>query len=152
MKIHSDVLLPRAFWQASMAAGVDLVDYSESGSRSRKRAYNFSLSGSSPYQRGFGAGGQAATWDEWGIFLNYLFKIDPNAHCGKNSYLSAEHFHWMTGDRFRHLSRANQHKRHKWGLGQANCTGAYSVSRCECGAIQRWVLRDHSWEDISESV
>lgn len=132
MKIHSDKLLPNAFESACEAAGVELDDFEQCGSRSRKRAFKFSLTGSSNHNRGFGAPGKAATWDEWGIFLAYLFRIDPNAHCGKGSYESEEDFHWKTDNRFMFLSRRNQHKQHKWvPLGN-------HTSECECGATQRW--------------
>lgn len=149
MRIHSDVLATPEFRQAAYLAGVDLIEFDESGSRSRARAFKFSLSGSSPYQRGFGAsknGEHAATWDEWGIFLAVLFGFDPNAHCGKNSYLSAEHFHWVTGNRFETLSVDDQHKSHIWGYGQPSATGTYSVSNCACGAIRRWILRPYTWD------
>lgn len=149
MRIHSDHLTYRTFLDAASWAHVDLIEFAEHGSRSRAKAFNFSLSGSSPYQRGFGAGGQAATWDEWGMFLAFLFQIDPDAHCGKNSYLNQEHFRWVTGNRFDNLTHALQHKRHKWGYGNPSATGVYSVAECECGAIHRWLLNGYVWEDIS---
>lgn len=149
MKIHSDVLTYRNFLDAASWAHVDLIEFDNCGSRSRTKAFKFSLTGSSSHNRGFGAGGKAATWDEWGMFLGFLFRIDPNAHCGKRSYLNEEHFQWVTGNRFDNLTHQLQHKRHRWGMGQMNCTGVYSVAECECGAIQRWLLNGYVWEDIS---
>jgi len=143
VKIHSDQLKLEHFRMAARAAGVTIVELIEQGSRSRKRAFKFQLSGSSPYRSQFGNhGGQAATWDEWGMFLNALFLVDPDAHCGKNSYLSADHFHWVTGDRFRTLIPPYQHPRHKWTLGHTfNDDHRQRQSECEyCEAVQRWLV------------
>lgn len=152
MKIHSDVLTPEDFRTAVFNAGrgVFLEDFAMVGSRSRRWGFVFSLTGNSKHRRNFGGDGYAATWDEWGIVLAHLFLRDPNAHCGKHSYLSAEHFHWTTGNRFATLTPAQQHSRHRWSLGESNVTGTYSVSHCVCGAIQRWVLHGHSWAEICD--
>src|SRR5258705_6579708 len=116
MRIHSNTLTHEDFADAAKRAGVSIVELSEHGSQSRKHAFKFALEGTSGRPRGFGAGGEAATWDEWGIVFAHLFNVDPDAHTGKNGYLSAEHYHWVTGDRFRTLTPLLQHKRHKWGL------------------------------------
>lgn len=151
MKIHSDVLTYRNFLDAASWSGVDLIEFERYGSRSRTASFKFSLTGSSPYNRGFGAPGKAATWDEWGMFLAFLFRIDPNAHCTKHSYQCEEHFQWMTGNRFDELTPALQHKRHKWHWDGVNVTDVYSVWSCEdgCGAIRRHLLKGYVWEDIS---
>lgn len=149
MRIHSDKLTYQDFLRAGSWAQVYLIEFAECGSRSRAKAFEFSLTGSSSYQRNFGAGGQAATWDEWGMFLAFLFQVDPNAHCGKHSYQCQEHFNWMTGNRFDNLTPQKQHKRHRWGMADASATKVYSVSECSCGAIQRWLLTGYVWEDIS---
>jgi hypothetical protein len=149
MRIHSDILAGSDFLNAERIAGVTLVNFDSVGSRSRVGSFEFSLTGSSNHAANFGGGYKAATWDEWGIFLAHLFSVDPQAHCGKQSYLSAEHFHWSTGNRFDSLTLAGQHKRHAWGMGQRCVTGSYSVSQCDCGAVQRWILRPHTWEEIS---
>ena len=145
MFIHSNVLTYRHFYDAAAFAGpgVQVIELDRLGSRTRHAKFKFSLTGHSPFQRGFGAskdGEKAASWDEWGIFLARLFMIDPDAHCGKYGYQSEEHFHWITGNRFRTLHPRNQHKRHKWGLGQPSAGGVYSVAQCECGAIHRWFI------------
>lgn len=143
MIIHSDRFTYRHFEDAAAFAGVQLIEFERRGSRSRHAAFKFSLLGSSPYQRGFGAsknGEKAATWDEWGIFLSRLFMLDPQARCGdKHSYQSEEDFHWKTGDRFRTLHPRNQHKRHKWQpLGMVDPTDRHCVAICECGAENHW--------------
>lgn len=152
MKIHSNFLTAQDMLSAAAYTGVRLVEFDTVGSRSRAHAFTFSLTGTSSHNRGFGAEGKAATWDEWGIVLGRLFKIDTAAHTGKNGYLSAEHFHWQTGDRFRSLTPADQHKRHRWEVGRANLTGVYSATRCEaddCEAIHRWILSPHKWAEIA---
>jgi hypothetical protein len=151
MKIHSNILQRRDFHKAAFEAGVTVIELEVQGSRSRSHAFHFSLTGSSPFNRGFGAEGKAATWDEWGIFLAELFVIDPNAHCGKNSYQSEDHFNWVTGNRFKSLVPNDQHTRHRWGLGQPSASGTYSVAQCECGAIHRWFINPNfGWKEWQE--
>lgn len=149
MKIHSDVLTYRNFLDAASWAHVNLVEFDICGSRSRAKGFVMFLEGSSPFRNGHDPRYKAATWDEWGMFFAFLFNLDPNMHCGKRSYLNQEHFQWVTGNRFDNLTHQLQHKRHRWGMGQMNCTGVYSVSECDCGAIQRWLLSGYVWEDIS---
>ena len=130
MRIHSDSLTRQDFQVASTTAGVRLVTCDSVRSRSHIRAFSFTL--------------ERPTWDEWGMFLNRLYRVDPVFHCGARPYRNAGHFHWMTGDRFRTLTPELQHKAHKWiPLGQS-ATGPYGTSRCQCGAIQRWEL-DPGW-------
>jgi hypothetical protein len=142
MKIHSDKLTRGDFLDAARRAQVELIDFEECGSRSRAKGFKFSLTGSSPHRRNFSTGNEpAATWDEWGIFLACLFAVDCESYCGSKSYRSEEHFHWCTGNRFRSLTTANQHKRHKWEPLGSVPNGTYAVARCEvCGAVQRWEL------------
>jgi hypothetical protein len=149
MRIHSDILTWADMYNAARKAGVVIEDLDRHASRSRATAFVFYLSGSSNYMSN-NRDHKAATWDEWGMFLAHLFSVDPQAHSGKNSYQSAEHFHWTTGNRFENLTPAYQHKRHNWGMGHACVTGSYSTAECnDCEAIQRWVLRPHTWEEIN---
>lgn len=155
MRIHSDVLTRADFRDAAQRAGVGIVDLTEHGSRTRKGAFNLGLTGSSAYRTQWGPrDDQAATWDEWGIFLAHLFEVDPAAHCGKNSYLSADHYHWSTGDRFRTLTRAEQHKRHVWGIHRGlQGHGEYAENECsKCGAVTRWLMRGSRWDDLAPLV
>jgi hypothetical protein len=156
MRIHTNTLIRKDFRDAAHEAGVSIVELSEHSSQSRARAYKFYLSGSAG-RPGNRRDEQAATWDEWGIFLAHLFNIDPNAHTGKNGYLSAEHYHWVTSDRFRTLTPSQQHKRHKWqympllpgDFNDANTRSFYAVAQCNCGATQRWILHGHTWEEMA---
>jgi hypothetical protein len=155
MRIHSNTLSHNDFQHAARVAGVDIMTLTVHGSRSRATAWEFALSGSSPYRGGGNIGNyQGATWDEWGIFLAHLFTVDPQAHCGANSYQSAEHFNWVTGNRFATLTPGQQHKRHRWDWdNQERCvTGSYYINNCRCGAINRYVAYGHTWQEISEAV
>jgi hypothetical protein len=151
MKIHSDVLTYQDFHAAILALpGVTATEVQEAGSRSRARSFHVMLSGTSPF-RTMNKEHQAATWDEWGFFLAHLYSVDGYAYCGKHSYQSAAHFHWVTGDRFKTLTPLAQHRRHVWEprelveQGFASTHG-YAESRCDCGAVQRWFIGDGRWD------
>lgn len=152
MRIHSDTLTRQDFTEAAKAAGASIVwiEFKEHGSRSRARAFTFHLAGSSSYRGGWAGnnGYNAATWDEWGIVFNHLFDVDALAHTGKWPYSSGEHFHWVTGGRFRNLTPSQQHARHKWNpLGAV--TGSYAVAECKCGATQRWMIHGHVFAELA---
>lgn len=153
MRIHSDVLTESDVYSAAQFAGVRVVDLDVKGSQSRGKAFNFTLSGSGAHRSQWASSDhQAATWDEWGIVLNRLFVVDPLAHTGKNGYLSAEHFHWMTADRYRTLTPDDQHRRHNWLSGDTNgrsVGNAYRVFSCKCGAVGRQMMPGHSFDELS---
>jgi hypothetical protein len=104
MRIHGDILDSVDLAAAAVAAGVTIQRQSEHGSRSRIHAYDVILSGSSPYwanSGGYGADGfKAATWDEWGWFLAYLFEVDPRLTV-PHVYADAAGFHRSTHGEFR---------------------------------------------------
>lgn len=92
MRIHTDNDLSLSL--AARTAGVSLAYVKQHGSKSRARAYEVALNGSSPYQcahRTAESGDKAATWDEWGIFLDALFDQDPHLiagpYKGRNDFL-----------------------------------------------------------------
>lgn len=152
MIIHSDKLTRDDFYSAAKASGVEIVDVVSKGSRSRKGAFNFAISGSGRHGGQWGTQDyKAATWDEWGIFLAKLFAIDPESHTGKYGYLSAEHFDWMTGYRFQRLDIRDQHKRHKWAH-HSVATSTYYVHSCDCGAITRTLARGITWDYIRKAA
>jgi len=111
----------------------------ECGSRTHARAFEVRLTGTGGRSNTglYGSGDfDGATWDEWGAFFGALFDADPAARCGGSSrrpvYGDADHFHFLTGDRFhkrviteRHPSGsiattrtsylpADTHPRHRW--------------------------------------
>lgn len=151
MRIHTS-LTEQDMRDAARLAGVQFERLAQHGSRSRDHAFDFILTGSSGRRGNFGGDYEAATWDEWGIVLGELFRRDPNAHCGKNSYESGEHFRWVTGGRFDTLTPADQHRNHKWEYSGVVVTGSYHVAECSCGAIQRWLALGHRFADLSTSV
>lgn len=140
MRIHTDTLTYSDIYRATNAAemvGVS-VSITAHGSRSRATAFDVTLTGTSSRRPNPGTGGRypsddhAATWDEWGMFLAALFNADPNAFAGSAAhpvYANRDHFHAVTGDRFRTLTAPYQHGAggHRWDYTNGNLT-------CACGA------------------
>lgn len=150
MIIHTDMLNRGYFYLAASKAGVEIVDVIEKGSRSRKRAFNFAISGSGRHGGQWGVQNyKSATWDEWGIFLAFLFEVDPHAHTGKNGYESEIHFHWATGGRFRSLTNAEQHRRHRWRASGRVVTRSHYVQECDCGASFRRMASGYEFAAIA---
>lgn len=135
MKIHTSVITKTDIFNAASAkgmTGVYVESIKVSGSRSRDRAFDVYLTGNSSYApngRGL-EGDKAAQWDEWGIFIEFLFSVDPNAIIGQ--YRSWDDFRFFTGNRFDTLIAAQTHKRHKW-----ENAGDFR-SECDCGATTNW--------------
>lgn len=138
---------------AARRAGVVLVRFTEHGSRKSPRAFDVLLSGSGITGGQWGNSGtygagpyKAATWDEWGIFLDVIFRRDPQASC--RAYSGQEEFQWATGNRYDTLTPERQHIRHKWS--HDGIFGLdYSTQRCACGAIRRWVVRGEWSPDVA---
>jgi hypothetical protein len=157
MRIHTDSLTISDIYAATKNAGprVD-VEVRQHGSRSRARAFNVTLTGTSPRRTNSGKRGagdeHAATWDEWGMFLAELFRRDPNA-VAPNAYESGEHFRWVTGARFDNLTPAYQHggAGHRWSGAYPNATGTYYVVECtSCEAIMRRMEYGHTFAEIAD--
>ena len=141
MKVHSDILTEKHFHNATQAAGMSNVYVSQlavKGSRSRKRRIDLKLAGNSNHNQNRGTAKvatwetvKAATWDEWGMFINALFEIDPNAIIGQ--YDGMEMFQEVTDNRFDTLTAPYAHGNHKW----IN-TGANSMACEHCDASFNW--------------
>lgn len=127
MKIHTNVLVEDDVINACHAAGMRGVYADEldtKGSRSRKRALIVKLVGNSNRavnpgtsryaDRGADAE-RAATWDEWGMFINALYQKDPEAIVG--DYQSKAHFEAVTRGRYGSLTAPYAHGNHKWEYG-----------------------------------
>jgi hypothetical protein len=108
MKIHSDILTPTDIL-ACVPMGCHLAVFEhdsratnigQAGSRQRKQAFVVRLSGSSRYalQGMVDRGEKAATWDEWGNFIDAIFTQDPNAICGQ--YKSRDDFMAQSADEY----------------------------------------------------
>lgn len=102
MKIHSDTItyldVRNALQNAVVYADVDRV-----GSRKRDHGFNVYLYGSSPYAAQHDRTEKAATWDEWGVFLDYLFEIDPQMIAGQ--YDGRDDFERQTREAVEHNKR-----------------------------------------------
>lgn len=132
MRIHSDKLTVTDLVNAAHKANVTFTRNTTHGSKKRKLAYDVILSGNSPFRQN-GGNAKAATWDQWGIFLSELYKVDEDMV--NTSYPDIDTFHYATAHRFHYLTVENQHIRHKW-----ENVGPYH-SMCECGAEQYWDWR-----------
>src|SRR6478609_335430 len=125
MKIHTDLITAGNLIDATRAAGMRAVDieYTSHGSRQRARSFNVKLTGSSTRRPNPGTrpgghyeleGQYAATWDEWGMFIQALYEIDPEAIIGQ--YPNKAVFEQVTRERFVSLTAPYQHGGggHKW--------------------------------------
>lgn len=154
MRIHSDTLTLHDLSMATSAAGMRGVYLLGNTprvheSRSRARAYEVRLGGNSPYRTQGDRDVNAATWDEWGIFLADLFRRDMKMV--SPYYLSLDHFVWTTAGRFTTLQWPDQHKRHQWVYEGRCVTGAYDVHVCKkCSARTRRLVPPHTWAEIAD--
>lgn len=159
MRLHVNQKINTAeIHTAARNAGVttELVEWHRS--RSHVGAFEVRLSGGSS-RRSQGSDYQAATWDEWGMFLAALYALDPTMVVGSGTYLSADHFTWATGGRFnpehpQHVTPATQHRQHRWQPGGMAVTGSYHVQHCkgvECTAHARRVAHGHTWDEIASN-
>lgn len=80
MRLHSDTLNRQDILNA-LPRGCYAEVLSQHGSRSHSYAYEVQLSGSSPYSAQSGQW-KAATYEEWGQFLQTLFDLDPTGKYG----------------------------------------------------------------------
>lgn len=136
MRIHTNHLTFEDMYAATRTRGMELRAVVElRGSKSRKYAYDVFLSGSGRQSKAIALDGDpAATWDEWGLYLEYLFYIDPDmiagAYRGKNpKYTSKDLFEITTMERFKNLRWNDSHKRHRWALDHDT-----RIHHCKCGA------------------
>lgn len=145
MRIHLYISRSEASGIIRSAAKVSRTDierYTVHGSRSHSLAVDVILSGDGVTGGGWGNSGthgagafKAATWDQWGIFLNHLFAVDPSAKT--RDYADADDFHWKTGGRFQELT-ADETCYHRWEFEGFSASGPYLVHRCrKCESVRR---------------
>jgi len=165
VRLHTDTITYRDLFAAVQHIdGVYLADPGpkQTGSKTRDHAFTvkleaFERKGRRRVNFGTAKGVDrfdppfAATWDEWGFFLAYLFDIDPNLIAGDN-YSGRDHFQWCTGYRF--VGRepvvrgGTPHDQHKWvwdGDSRYPCKGG-------CGAVMnnrgKWNFpMERTWTD-----
>ena len=151
MRIHTnDVPAVRtAIYQATASLPGVYATTSRHGSRTHAGALELSLEGNG-HRKNTGTSGagdeSGATWDEWGVVLAAVFAADPGAMCGSKAYpayRNAEHYHFLTGDRFRAGTLPEDtHKRHRWTLHLSdNRNGCASCS----SDVPTWAAR-LQWE------
>lgn len=153
MRIHSDTLTAAMIHEA-VPSSAYVGKISAHGSRSRAQAFEVNLGGSGRMGGQWGqTDGQAATWDEWGMFLAALFALDPEMTVPA-AYPTREAFTWMTGGRFDTLTPQGQHKTHRWELQGTAATGSYYVHACKgskahpCTAIARRPAYGYTLADV----
>jgi hypothetical protein len=150
MLLHTDTIDTLEVRKAARLAGVNFTRLELKGSRSRDHKFDLILTGTSGRRQNMGGPDEAARWDEWGIFLGHLFRLDPLMW--SPYYADAEHYTWATGGRFTpDFGPGDTHKRHPWEFSGIGVTGSYSVFECggknPCGAIMR-SLRGQTWAEF----
>lgn len=100
MKIHSDTLTINDLHRATSPGSFWICDYQRESSRSRAEGWKVYLTGSSPYaQNSHGKrSGNAATYDEWGVFLARLYALDTRMIAGP--YKGVEDFNRQTEGKY----------------------------------------------------
>lgn len=134
MRIHGDNLSEDLLQEAADFARADLR-FTRHHSRTRAVAFEVALRGESR-RRPMGGGtsdGYAATWDQWGCFLGYLFSHD-NTFTVPRVYADVNEFHFKTGFRFDGDWPEDAHGDHTFRYSgvpfQQTCT--------KCSAVTRW--------------
>jgi len=115
MDLHTDNILSGDLYAAAREAGVTIESAGLHGSRSHDHKWSIYLSGSSNRYSN-GRDHKAATWDEWGVFMAALYRVEAAARWGTKSfgYADAWDFHQKTQDRFSHGAPQDMHTQHKW--------------------------------------
>lgn len=126
VRIHTDSLTRAELHAAARTAGVSIIKLEERGSRKRDHAFEVALSGTSSHRTQSDRDAYAATWDEWGMFMQALYVADDTALIG--DYEEWEMFGQVTGGRFIDLTPLLQHKRHVWEFDG-------TTHACACGAV-----------------
>jgi hypothetical protein len=152
VRIHSDFIEAADIRKAARFAGVGFTRFDLKGSRSREAAFDILLTGDSG-RRQNGGEDEAASWDQWGIVLGHLHRLDPNLKTPY--YEGGDHFIWATGGRYTEdFTAIDCHRQHLWGLNRTATTGSYYVTECErgknpCGAIQRRMRHGRDFADLN---
>lgn len=127
MRIHTDTLTVEHLEQAIEGMEHIIVRYTRRRSRQRARGYDVQLINDTDEYT-------LVTWDEWGLFISELFRIDPDAIIGQ--YINRATFLETTFSRFETLEVADVHD-HTW-MDSATTAG---LRECvECGAQFNWGL------------
>lgn len=132
MRIHTELSAMHIINIAHAVPGVAIAHIKRHGSRKRKNGIEIRLWGTSP-RRNMAKDGYAATWDEWGYFIERVFRADREAIVGR--YPDYETFERVTKWRFEddEFTPTPGHA-HKW-------EPAYAYNfQCKCGATMATVI------------
>ena len=141
MRLHTDTITRQDVQNVADSLGLTLHDFDEKGSRSHSRAFVIYLEGSSNRDSN-GRDHKAATWDEWGMFIAELYKIDDTAMWGSKAwgYKDSSDFHRQTCDRF--VTRPTDlHIQHKWVYDYQNSQPFSGVSVHKCNGCSAGMRR-----------
>ncbi len=138
MRIHTDTILSGDLYDAARIARVTIERAGLHNSRSRHHAWDIALSGESRRRPMGGSTDHfAATWDQWGVFLDVLFGRD-NQMTIPRVYVDADEFHYKTVGRFAFSERLgfpkDAHGDHKFEFAGI----AYQQTCRKCTATTRW--------------
>lgn len=157
MRIHSDSLSYGDLEGAARRAGVTIVNFHLRGSRSRDHALDVTLSGTGKHGGQWGnTEYRSATFDEWGLFIQALYRKDPDALIGP--YRSAEHFTWIFEGRYAELIQMTELSReqfmcrkHRWEnfVKPIPGTRARADECAKCGAVMHTLPVGTTWEQWS---
>ena len=104
MDLHTNTLTYADVTEAAKRADVQFSQIGKLGSRRAAHKFTITLTGNSRRRPNSGRGGAgdsdayAATWDQWGQFLAYLYGIDPDMWT--RSYADVWEFQEATAYRF----------------------------------------------------
>lgn len=120
MIIHANIIDSSHLYAAGQASGT-AVEFTQRGSRRAARSFHVKLSGSSNRLRMDGQE-NAATYDEWGSFIAFLFALEPRATIG--DYADRADFVVKTAGRFERIAPPESaHKagaNHRWVSGEGD--------------------------------
>lgn len=144
MRIHSNRLTADDVRRAAAVARVSFTRYSEGVSRSHTRYFDVILTGESRRHQN-GGPDMAATWDQWGVFLAYLYHADRDMVCGTVKspvYSGRDDFDYKTDYRFDYEGNMNltgwwptdAHGDHTFRFSGV----PYQQSCTKCTAVRRW--------------
>lgn len=132
MRIHSNTLTSLDIYRAADALPGVYVQVETRGSRSHSGAFEVRLEGTSS-RLTMDKQGQAATWDEWGVFIAAIYEVDPVAVFGSvktPNYRDSAHFHAVTRYRFdADALPSDTHQQHKWDY----VGGVNQCTKCSAG-------------------